>query len=139
MEPVDVLDERALIVTDMRIRLGTLKILLSEALLLSEVQNPEKAAQRLVDLVRMTLKNRANGEPALMGFMRNVGISPKGMSLVRDVTRKGNPVEAIAAARDVACAVFGFRPSSSSSSTSVGAADACDPEVAKKAVIRLTA
>lgn len=129
---------RSLILIVMRIRLGTLKILLSEAILV-EVQNPEKAAQRLIDLVRMTLKNRANGEPALLGFMRNVGISQAGITLVRDVVKKGNPVEAIAAARDVACAVFGFRPSSSSSSTSVGAADACDPEVAKRAVARLKA
>jgi hypothetical protein len=123
----------------MKMSLGAFKILVRESILMNEVTDPEKAAQRLVDLVRMTLKNRANGEPAFMGFMRNVGIGIQAIDLVRDITRKGNPVEAIAVARDVACAIFGFRPSSSSSSTSAGAADACDSGVAKKALARAVA
>lgn len=122
----------------MKFRLGVLKLLIKEAVLM-EVNDPEKAAQRLIDLVRITLKNRANGEPALMGFMRSVGMNKETMQLLRSLCRSGNPVEAIAGARDIACAVFGFRPSSSSSMTSVGAADACDSGVAKKALSRLVA
>ncbi len=122
----------------MKLTVRNLRVLIREAILL-EVTDPEKAAQRLLDLVRVALKNRANGEPALLGFMRTVGIQKPTIELMRGLLKKGNPVEAIAGARDIACAIFGYRPSSSSSMTSVGAADACDSHVAKKALNRLVA
>jgi hypothetical protein len=105
---------------------------------LREVNDPEKASQRLVDLVRMTLKDPRNNGPALFGFMRNVGVQQQTIDLVKDVIKKGNHVEAIAVARDVACATFGIRPSSSSSSTSSDSRDACNPEVTKRGLKRIT-
>lgn len=121
-----------------KIRFSVLKMLVKESLML-EINDPEKAAQRLMDLTRVTLKNKANGEPALLGFMRNVGMSKDVISFFRNILNTGSPSEAIAAARDISCAVFGYRPSSSSSSTTQGTSDACDTDVAKKNLKRLVA
>lgn len=84
----------------MKIRLGELKRLIKETAL-TEISDPDKAHQHLIDLVQQAIDNPKTGEHPLLGFMRTLGASKDDVTQMRTLV-KDDPDNAINRAHELA-------------------------------------
>lgn len=84
----------------MKIRLGELRELIRESVL-SEISDPDKAHQRLVDLTQETLDNPQNSH-SLTAFLRTLGATKQMIVQMRKAIQDGDEANAMSLAHDFA-------------------------------------
>lgn len=85
----------------MKIRLGELKRLIRETAL-TEISDPDKAHQHLVDLTQQALDNPHLGEHPLVGFLRTLGASKEQINDMRSAIKSPDYKDAIELAHQLA-------------------------------------